>query len=446
MPWQKVKTILKQSVSESVYSLWIEPVNGRQVADDQLELICPDQFFASWVTDRYLSLIRESLALCGHGKLKVRCVAMAGGGRQEVQLLDAPAEQLRLPNVPERRTNVRALHPRYTFDEFMVGESNALAHSACQAVAVGDTSLGRCLYIEAGTGLGKSHLTHAVAHHVATHAPGTRLHYLTAQHLTGEMVRAIKGNAMEQFKDKYQHHCDLLLVEDVQALAGRVKTQAELANVFDVLMESGKTIVFTGGVAPRDIPDLDDSMRSRFSSGLVTSINPPDLHTRVIIIKRKAANHQLPLTDELIIFLAESIRGDVRQLESAIIGLKAKSCLHKTPPDLTMVMEVVRGIVGQRLELSAEVVRDFVARQFKVTVTDLRSKSRKKSITFPRQVGMYLARKHTEQALSDIGGAYDRDHSTVVHSVRVISEAITRNGSIRGQVEHLSDKLKKELL
>lgn len=446
MPWQKVTSILKKSLSESVYSLWVEPIRGVQADDVTLELICPDQFFASWVTEHYLPLIQESLSLCGHGGLTARCVLRPGNAGQIAMIGNDSAEQLRLPCVPApQQTTIRALHPRYTFDEFMVGESNALAHSACSALAGGDTSLGRCLYIDAGTGLGKSHLTHAVAHHVATHAPSVRLQYLTAQQLTSEMVRAIRGNQMEQFKEKFHKNCDMLLVEDVQALSGRVKTQAELADAFDILMESGKSIVLTGGMAPRDIPNIDEGIRSRFSSGLVTSINSPDLHTRVIILKRKARNKGLDLSDELVIYLAENIRGDVRQLESAVIGLKAKSCLLKTSPDLTMAKEVVRNLVGHQVEMSAEAVRDFVARQFKVAVSDLRSKSRKKSITFPRQVAMYLARKHTEQALGDIGSAFNRDHSTVVHSVRVITEAVTRNGSIRGQLEHLSDKLKKEL-
>lgn len=446
MPWQKVKTILKNSLSESVYSLWIEPINGLQSDDNLLELICPDQFFASWVVEHYLPLIKESLSLSGQGSMEVRCVLRPERGQGAALIANEATEQLRLPCVPEyQRPTIRTLHPRYTFDEFMVGDSNALAHSACMALAVGDTSLGRCLYIEAGTGLGKSHLSHAVAHHVTSHSPSLRLQYLTAQQLTSEMVRAIKANSMEQFKEKFHKHCDMLLVEDVQALSGRTKTQNELADAFDILMESGKSIVLTGGVAPRDIPNIDDGIRSRFSSGLVTSINSPDLHTRVVILKRKAQNKGLALSDELIIFLAESIRGDVRQLESAVIGLKAKSCLTKTPPDISMAKEVVRNIVGHQVELSAASVRDFVARQFKVSVTDLCSKSRKKSIAFPRQVAMYLARKHTEQALGDIGGAFNRDHSTVVHSVRVISEAVNRNGSIRGQLEHLSEMLKKEL-
>ena len=210
------------------------------------------------------------------------------------------------------------------------------------------------------------------------------------------------------------------------------------------LSELVRKIIFTGAVAPKDIPNIDEGVRSRLSAGLLTTINPPDPQTRKLILERKARNNQLPLTEELIEFLAENIRGDIRHVESAIVGLKAKASLLRTVPDLDMVKEVVAGIVGHAQKLNADLIRDFISRQFKVSVNDLRSKSRKQTISFPRQVSMYLARLLTEQPLSDIGKAFNRDHSTVVHSIRVINEAIVRNGSVRGQVDHLAKKLKQQ--
>jgi len=249
---------------------------------------------------------------------------------------------------------------------------------------------------------------------------------------------------MEHFKEKYHRQCDVLLMEDVQSLAGRVKTQAELAEALDILMEAGRPIVFTGAVAPRDIPQIDEGIRSRLSAGLITSINPPDQRTRRLIVTRKARYHKLDLVDELVDYLAEHVHGDIRQVESAIVGLKAKTNLMKAAPTLAMVREVVAAIVGHRQRISSGVIRDFVARQFKVTVADLQSKSRKKSVAFPRQISMYLARKLTGEALSDIGKSFNRDHSTVVHSIRVVTEAIARDGSIRGQVDHLAERLVKK--
>lgn len=441
--WKNIKSILSDKLPETAFSLWVEPLQCVRENDQEIELAGPDRFFCAWVSDNYLTDIRDALDFLDKPGIQV-CFSVGKDNTPCLPILPKK-EQLRLPNIPERRSNVRTLHPRYTFDEFMVGDSNALAHSACEAIAHDDTVLSPCLYIDAGTGLGKSHLTHAVGHYIMNNGPGVRLHYMTAQQFTGEVVRNIQGKTMDKFKEKYHNHCDVLLLEDVQSLAGRTKTQEELAEVLDVLMERGKKIIFTGSVSPREIKNIEAGFRSRLSSGLITSINPPDQRTRKLIIERKAKNNDLPLSEDLVMYLAESVKGDIRRVESAIIGLKAKACLFNTAPDLDMVKEIIASIVGHSQELTVEMIRDFVAGQFKISVHDLQSKSRKKTIAFPRQVSMYLARKFTEEPLSEIGRAFNRDHSTVVHSVRVINETIARNGSVRGQIDHLSKKLKQRL-
>ena len=445
MLWNEVKEILKHKLPEAVQYLWIEPMTCISSDENRIELACPDKFFCIWVKENYLKIIEESLVQLGKTSAKIRfSISRPALNKPGASLLEGSTkEQLRLPAIPEVYSNVRNLHPKYIFEEFMVGDSNLLAHSACQAMANGDTSLGQSLYINAGTGLGKSHLTHAVAHSIANNFPGTRLHYLTAQQFSSEMVSRIRSNSMDVFKDKYHKHCDVLLVEDVQSLTGKVKTQEELNELLDVLMKAGKRIILTGSTIPRELSNIDEGFRSRMSAGLISTINPPDLQTSRLIIKRKASNYNLQLDDDLVEYLAQCIRGDIRKLESAIVGLKAKSSLLSRNPDLVMAKEVIAEIVGNSQEMSAELIRDFIARQFKVSVQDMQSRSRKKTIAFPRQVSMYLARKYTEQGLAEIGKAFNRDHSTVLHSVRVISGAISRNGSIRGQVELLAKKLKK---
>jgi chromosomal replication initiator protein len=445
MLWNEVKEILKHKLPEAVQHLWIEPLTCIKADDNQIELACPDKFFCLWVKENYLKIIEESLVQLGKASAKINFSIFSPAlNESRGRLLQGGTrEQLRLPAIPEVNSNIRNLHPRYVFEEFMVGDSNLLAHSACQAIASGDNTLGPSLYINAGTGLGKSHLTHAVAHSIVNNFPGTRLHYLTAPQFSSEMVSRIRSNSMDVFKDKYHNHCDVLLIEDVQSLTGKVKTQEELNELLDVLMKTGKRIILTGSTSPRELSNIDDGFRSRMSAGLISTINPPDLKTSRLIINRKAVNCNLLLDDELVEYLAQCIRGDIRTLESAIVGLKAKSSLLKKNPDLAMAKEIVAEIIGNTHELSAELIRDFIAHQFKVSIQDMRSKSRKKMIAFPRQVSMYLARKYTEQGLAEIGKAFNRDHSTVLHSVRVISDAISRNGSIRGQVKLLAEKLKK---
>jgi len=445
MLWNEVKEVLKHKLPDAVQHLWIEPLTCIRADENHIELACPDKFVCIWVKENYLKVIQETLKEMGKASAKVVfTVSSASAGAQTVGLSEnSSREQLRLPAIPEAYSNIRNLHPRYTFEEFMVGESNLLAHSACQAIANGETSFGPSLYINGGTGLGKSHLTHAVAHTIINNFPGTRLHYLTAQQFSSEMVSRIRSNSMEEFKTKYHNNCDVLLIEDVHSLTGKVKTQEELNELLDVLMKSGKRIILTGATTPRELADIDEGFRSRMSAGLISTINPPDLQTSRLIIKRKAANSKLHFEEELVEYLAQSIRGDIRKIESAIVGLKAKSSLLKRTPDLAMAKEVVAEIIGNSQVLTAEHIRDFIARQFKVSINDIQSKSRKKTVAFPRQVSMYLARKYTEQGLAEIGKAFNRDHSTVLHSVRVITEAMSRNGSVRGQVELLAKKLQK---
>jgi len=443
--WQGAKEILKDSMPASSFSLWIEPLKCINLQADVLELGGPDRFFCSWVAENYRDTIRQAFEKSGAGQMTVR-ITVDASATEAAQAPESKAAgtQMRLPAMPLRCVNTRSLHPRYTFDEFMVGECNELARNACESLANGNTDLGRFLYIGGGTGLGKSHLSHAVAHHVINHYPDTRLHYLTARQLTSEMVGALKNNAMDRFKEKFHNQCDILLLDDVHILTGRVKTQDELEALLDVLMESGKRIIFTGAMPPKDIPDMDNRVRSRLSAGLITQLKSPDSKTRVLIIRHKAKSKNLRLSDDLVNYMAEKLTGDVRQVESAIIGLRAKSSLLQVEPDLDMVREVLAGIVSQENSLTAEIIRDFLARQFKITIEELQSKSRKRAIAFPRQVSMYLARKMTDQPLSDIGRAFNRDHSTVVHAVRVIGDNIARNASVRGQIDLLSKRLQQK--
>lgn len=443
MIWSNLKEQLSKMLPNSAFSLWIEPLCCVNQDKHLLELAGPDNFFCTWIVNNYMGQIKDCLKKSGLDGIEVKFTVDPSLRRA---LPAGKPQQLRLPTMPVVNSTIRALHPRYTFDEFMVGECNAVAHGASEALAMNDISLGSCLYIKAGTGLGKSHLTHAVAHHILNNAPGTRLHYLTAQQLTGEMVKAIQGNTMTQFKEKYQNNCDILLIDDIHSINGKPKTQIELAEIIDFLLDRRKRIIFTSSKTPLEISNIDSSFRSRLTSGLITTINPPDLLTRILIINRKSKNYQLPLNEDLITFLAEQVKGDIRQVESVIVGLKAHCGLLKAEPDLSLVKETLKNIIGRQNDLTAEAIRNFIAGQFKVTINDLRSKSRKKTIAFPRQISMYLARKYTRQPLADIGRAFNRDHSTVVHSVRVITEQIARNGSIRGQIELISDRLKKEFL
>ncbi len=444
MVWTKIKESLKEALADNIFQLWIEPLQFEQYQGNKFYLSGPDRYFAAYVKQNFLSIIEDKLQENG---LQTAQVVFCEN-RQErepflVSAKSAPAIQMRLPHVPENNSKFRALHPRYTFDEFMVGDCNILAESACRSMVAEDGLVGPCLYINSGTGLGKSHLTHAVAHQVFSKAPMTRLYYLTAKQFAAEMIRGIQTRTMDDFKRKYQENCDILLVEDVHALTGKKKTQEELNDILDTLIKLGKRVILTSKSTPADLIGIDNEFRSRMTSGLVTTMKAPDVDTRYRIVQKKALQQQLILDEDQVGYLANHIRGDVRKIESALIAVRAKARLAGGHVDLDLVREVVASVVGVNQILTAAMICELVSGQFKVSVKEMQSKSRKKAITIPRQIAMYLARKHTEESLVDIGKTFNRDHSTVLHSIKVVSSKLVRDTSVNAQLELLSNKVKQ---
>jgi len=397
----------------------------------------PIVFYRAHFDRNHLTIVQETVIEASGSPCKVTLCD------QEMPVLPVarPKGQLRLPHIPERRSVVRSLHPRYTFDAFVLGQSNLLAQSACKAMINGDDMVGSCLYINSSTGLGKSHLTHAVAHTLLTESPATRLRYVTAQQFASEMVRGIQNGSMDRFKSGYHDQCDFLLVEDVHCLKGKKKTQEELNELLDALIKSGKKVIITANNVPRNLKGIDNEFRSRMSAGLVTTIQAPDLATRYRIVENKASQSGLDLSEEIITFMSQQIQGDVRRIESALLSLSAKASLVGGPVEMEMVREVVADIVGLPQHLTTALIGEMISREFKVSFKDLQSRSRKKVITFPRQVAMYLGRKHTGESLEDIGKTFNRNHATVLHAVKVVSELCRRDTSVCRQVEILDRKM-----
>ena len=444
MVWAKIKESLKETLADNIFHLWIEPLQFEQLQGERLYLSGPDRYFSAYVKQNFSSVIADKLREKGLDSIQlVFCEKSQKCEPVTAVKKTTPGAQMRLPNIPENNSKFRALHPRYTFDEFMVGDCNILAESACRSMVAQDGLVGPCLYINSGTGLGKSHLSHAVAHQVFAESPITRLHYLTAKQFAAEMIRGIQTKSMDDFKRKYQENCDILLVEDVHSLTGKKKTQEELNDILDTLIKSGKRVILTSKSAPRDLVGIDNEFRSRMTSGLVTTMKAPDVTTRYRIVEKKALQQQLFLDEELVGYLANHIRGDVRKIESALVAIRARASLAGGHVDMDLVREVVAAVVGVNQVLTAAMICELVSGQFNVSVKELQSKSRKNTITAPRQIAMYLARKHTEESLVDIGKTFNRDHSTVVHAIKVVSNKLVRDTSINAQVEILSNKVKQ---
>ncbi len=437
MVWEKAKASLKENLSESVYSLWVEPLECVKNDETVMQLACPDRFFKAHLERNHLRFIQETVNGLSSAPCPIRLIDKSAEALPAV----APQGQLRLPTMERRRSIVRALHPRYTFDAFMVGESNFLAQSACKSLAKGDDSVGSCVYINSSTGLGKSHLTHAVAHSLLAESPSTRLRYVTAQQFAAEMVSGIQKGAMAQFKSGYHDHCDFLLVEDIHALKGKKKTQEEMNELLDSLIKSGKRVILTANSNPHELTGIDSEFKSRMSAGLVTTIQAPDLATRYRIVESKAAMSGINLPKEAVSYIGQHVHGDVRRIESTLLAIRAKASLAGGKINMDIVHEVVADIAGVSKNLSTSLIGEMVGREFKVSYKDLQSRSRKKTIAFPRQVAMYLGRKHTKESLGDIGKTFNRNHATVLHSIKVVSTLCRSDTSVRRQIEILDRKM-----
>jgi chromosomal replication initiator protein len=298
------------------------------------------------------------------------------------------------------------------------------------------------LFLLAKTGMGKSHLSQAIGHHILSKFPTERVYYMTAEDFTNEMVDSFKNNSIGAFKEKYQKGCDVLLLEDVQYLSGKARTQIELANTFDTLFNANKKIIFSGCCAPSEIPKLNDTLRSRLAAGIVSNIDTPDYQTRVRIIRKKLRSHEQKIPSNVIEYLAGELTEDVRQLESGLIGVAARASLLGSPINLELARSVIQNIVSKQSKtVTIDGIKKLVCKYYNVTLKDLLSRSRKQAIVKPRQIAIYLSRRYTDQTLQAIGKSFNRYHATALHAIGTIEKGIKQKTAIQKHVEYLTEKI-----
>ncbi len=432
--WEKIRDELKSRISDSSFNVWIAPLTYEGSDGEVLLVKCPNQFFANWVQEHYLPLVQDKCAV--EGNLKIKLVPAE-------QARQAARGQLHLPQFAPNQLPAPSFCSRFTFREFIVGDSNRYAYSTCWSTANGEAKGGRVIYLQAGSGLGKSHLSQAVGQTIMETQSETRLCYLSANEFTNQVVKAIKNGTLNEFKDRYHRNCDVLLLEEVHCLSGRTRTQTELAQALDPMLDKGKTVIFTGNRLPRQIPNVNDQLKSRLSCGIIATINPPDFKTRVKIVMRKARSQGVDMDLEIAEFLAENLKGDIRRIEGAVVGLIARSSLLKRKADMKLAQEVIHDLVGEPEEISVAQIKKMICTHFKLSEKELMSKSRKKMVALPRQLGMYLARKHTEQSLEAIGREFGRDHATVLYAVKKITKELDISSKRRSELDYLNDQLEK---
>jgi chromosomal replication initiator protein len=439
--WEKILSHVKEQVSEQVFETWLRPLRFVTREGSLLLVATPHQFFKQWIEDNYLPQIEES-ARQELGK-DVSIEIVVGGEEDGEAGREAPPAALDLNVFSDdehlrARTRNGALNPRYTFDRFVVGAGNQFAQAASFAVATDPAKSYNPLFIYGGVGLGKTHLLHAIGNLAFERNRRFKICYITAEKFTNELIYCLRTNRMPDFKEKYRS-VDMLLVDDVQFIAGKQRTQEEFFHTFNDLYSSRRQIVVTSDKFPKEIPDLEERIQSRFEWGLVADIQAPDMETRVAILNRKAEAEQIPLTQDVAIFLATAIKTNIRELEGSLIRIGAHASLTKREINLELAREVLSRLFESTVrEVSPDTIIKAVADLFGVKVSELRSERKHKVVAMPRQLAMYLIRSMTRCSLPDIGQRFGgRDHTTVMYAVKKIEKKLREDVSLKNTVDAL---------
>ena len=424
--------------------MWFAPLRACVIDGNNVTLEAANEFSGVWLKDNYLSLLQDAFAAAAGRQLQVKFKIAAGNAPAPSAAAPAPVKTKGPEPVHERQTNSELhFNPKNTFESFVVGNNNNFAYAAALAVSQAPGKSYNPLFLYGGVGLGKTHLLHAIGQHVSANKKGARVAYLSSEKFTNEYIDGIQNNQLAKFRKKYRQ-TDVLLIDDIQFLAGKERIQEEFFHTFNALHESHKQIVLTCDRPASEIQGLEHRLVSRFEWGLVTDLQPPDVEMRLAILQKKAQAMGVTLSDDIMNFLANRIRTNVRRLEGALIRVASYASL--TGKKLTI--EVVEGLLREvlheegRFSINIEVIQKKVAEHFDIRLADMTSKRRPENIAFPRQIAMYLSRQMTESSLNTIGEAYGgRDHGTVLHACRLVKDRMEVDANVRQIVHYLEKQL-----
>jgi len=443
--WQQIKKRLQEFLPKGQYNLWVSTIDFLGLEGDRLVIGCRNRFHIEWIREKLEKrLLSESRPYFPQARKIYYEIVSDQTVKKDGQESEGP-QQITFHELIKRPK--AAFNPRFTFDNFVVGNCNQFAYAASMAIAGSQHMYNQSVYLLSETGLGKSHLSHAVGNHLHAKKPDLRVQYVTTEQFANEMIFALRNGTIQAFKEKFRASCDVLLLERIEFLSGKEKVQNELVYTLDELMDRGKKVLCTGNAYPKDIPKLSSELQSRLGGILVAPIDPPDFKTRVEIVQRRARSENVKLPAEVAELLADRVRGDVRQLESCMVGMFAKTNIMGVPITLQLAQDVTQTMLERLPKITIEHVQQIVCDSFQISLEVLQSSSRRKEIAMARKIGMYLCRQYTTESLVSIGRSFNRSHSTVLHSVSVLSKAIEdKGGKVKRQVEYVSRLLDKSCL
>ena len=437
--WEKTLNVLKNEMSEVSFNTWMKSCSPISISEDTIKISVPNAFTRDILNNRYKDLVANSIQGICSKLYKLEFLISSEVALEETQ------NQQKVKRLSLNDEISNTLNPKYTFDSFVIGNSNRFAHAASLAVAEAPAKAYNPLFIYGGVGLGKTHLMHAIGHYILENNPKAKVEYISSEKFTNELINSIKHDKNEEFRNKYRN-VDVLLIDDIQFIAGKEGTQEEFFHTFNALHEANKQIILSSDRAPKEIPTLEDRLRSRFEWGLIADIQVPDFETRMAILKKKADLERLNVPNEVMVYIATKIKSNIRELEGALIRIVAYSSLTNREITVDLASEALKDIISKRQAKSITIdsIQDIVSSYFNLRVQDFKSQKRTRNVAYPRQIAMYLSRKLTDMSLPKIGEEFGgRDHTTVIHAYEKISENLKTDEGLQSTIDDITKKLKQ---
>lgn len=442
--WNKALAEIEKKVSKPSYDTWLKSTEAHAIQGDVLIIVAANEFARDWLDQRYQEIISETIYDLTGSELQIKFITPPHQPMEDFDINLAFQKQKPTEQARTASQTTSMLNPKYTFNSFVIGAGNRFAHAASLAVAEAPAKAYNPLFIYGGVGLGKTHLMHAIGQYILEHQPDSNVVYISSEKFTNEFINAIRDNKAVEFRNRYRN-VDILLIDDIQFLAGKEQTQEEFFHTFNTLHEENKQIVISSDRPPKEIPTLEERLRSRFEWGLITDITPPDLETRIAILRKKAKSEHLDIPNEVMIYIANQIDTNIRELEGALIRVVAYSSLVNQDMTEELAIEALKDIipVNKPKVITIPHIQEVVAQHFSLKVEDLKAKKRTKAIAFPRQIAMYLARELTDASLPSIGKEFGgRDHTTVLHAQDKIKKEVLTDLNLQKTIEELTEKIK----
>jgi len=442
--WDLILARIETKVNRHSFHTWFKPTSFGADSGQTITVRVPNPLFKDWLMKHYSVVLAEALAEVRRADAKVQFLPDGTTETMEVPpaAVTTPAVSADEP-LTAAPTTLAGLNPRYTFDTFVVGPSNQFAHAACRAVAEAPSRSYNPMFIYGGVGLGKTHLMHAVGHYVLEHDPALKLTYISSERFMNEMINAVRYDRILEFRERYRS-VDVLLVDDIQFVSGKEGTQTEFFHTFNALYDAQKQIVLSSDRPPHEIPALEERLRSRFEWGLIADIQPPDLETKVAILKKKAENEVVPLPDNVAIYIAGRIKSNVRELEGSLVRLIAYASLTGHEISLELAQDVLKNVLEQdEKAVTIESIQKFVSDYYQLKISELKSRNNSKSIAMPRQIAMYLCKTLTHASLPEIGRSFGgKHHSTVIHSIKKVNDMRKRDGNFNNLLNSFLESIR----